>query len=61
MRSAFAPLAFAALAAAAPQGVTSAISPSTTAPAGCNADYSGSFEISTVKVGNSKVSKLPPT
>lgn len=52
MRSSFAPLALAALVAAnpVPQGVTSAISPPTSAPAGCSPDYPGTFEISVVNV-----------
>ncbi|KAK5136898.1 hypothetical protein LTR08_001820 [Meristemomyces frigidus] len=48
-----APLAIAALAAAAPQGVTSAIAPSSSAPAGCMADYSGNFAIQVVNVTSS--------
>jgi hypothetical protein len=50
MRPAIAALAFAALANAIPQGVTSAVSPSSSAPAGCQADYSGSFQITIVNV-----------
>lgn len=37
--------ALASLAYAAPQAVTSAISPEASAPAGCAASYSGKFEI----------------
>jgi len=48
-----APLAIAALAAAAPQGVTSAIAPSSSAPAGCMGDYSGTFAIQVVNVTSS--------
>jgi hypothetical protein len=43
-------LALAASAVAAPQGVTSAISPSSAAPAGCQPDYSGNFQITVVNV-----------
>jgi hypothetical protein len=51
MRSyAFRFLALAASAVAAPQGVTSAVSPSAPAPAGCQPDYSGQFEITVVNV-----------
>lgn len=52
MRYSFAPLALAALAAAnpMPQGVTSAISPKSTAPAGCSPNYSGTFEIQVVNI-----------
>ncbi|KXT13225.1 hypothetical protein AC579_1725 [Pseudocercospora musae] len=52
MRYSLAPVALAALAAAnpTPQGVTSAISPSTSAPAGCKPDYSGQFQIQVVNV-----------
>lgn len=52
MRYSLAPVALAALAAAnpMPQGVTSAISPSTSAPAGCMPDYSGEFQIQVVNV-----------
>lgn len=55
MRSTFATLALAALAAAnpLPQAVTSAISPKTTAPAGCSSSYSGTFEIQVVNVTSS--------
>ena len=54
MRASFAaPLAIAALAVAAPQGVTSAISPSSTAPAGCSSSYSGTFAIQIVNVTSS--------
>lgn len=55
MRSAFAPLAFAALAAAnpMPQGVTSAVSPEASSPAGCSSSYSGAFEIQVVNVTTS--------
>jgi len=55
MRYSIAPLALAALAAAnpMPQGVTSAISPSSTSPAGCSSSYSGTFEIQVVNVTSS--------
>ncbi|KAK4548007.1 hypothetical protein LTR36_010727 [Oleoguttula mirabilis] len=57
MRYSFASLALAALAAAnpMPQGVTSAIAPSSSDPAGCSSSYSGKFEIQVVNVtGSSK-------
>ena len=59
MRYSIAPLALAALAAAKPmpQGVTSAIAPSASAPAGCSPDYSGSFQIQVVNVTSSASSK----
>ncbi|EME88948.1 uncharacterized protein MYCFIDRAFT_86151 [Pseudocercospora fijiensis CIRAD86] len=52
MRYSIAPVALAALAAAnpTPQGVTAAISPSTSSPAGCKPDYSGTFQIQVVNV-----------
>lgn len=52
MRYAFTPVALAAVAAAiaVPQGVTENITPSTSAPAGCSADYPGTFEIQVVNV-----------
>lgn len=55
MRYSIASLALAALAAAKPmpQGVTSAISPSSSAPAGCSSSYSGTFEIQVVNVTSS--------
>ena len=55
MRSTFATLALAALTAASPvpQGVTSAITPSSSPPAGCSGDYSGTFEIQVVNVTSS--------
>jgi len=37
-----------------PQGVTSAIAPSASAPPGCSSDYAGSFEITIVNVTSSK-------
>jgi len=48
-------LAFAgaALASPMPQGVTSAIAPASSAPAGCSSSYSGSFEITIVNVTTS--------
>lgn len=56
MRSTFAPLVFAALAAAnpMPQGVTQSIAPAASAPAGCMASYPGTFEISVVNVTSPK-------
>ncbi|KAK0257098.1 hypothetical protein LTR91_001565 [Friedmanniomyces endolithicus] len=55
MQFTLATLALAALAAAKPMpgGVTSAISPSASAPAGCKASYPGSFSIQTVNVSSS--------
>jgi hypothetical protein len=50
MRPAIAALAFAATANAIPQGVTSAVPLSSSAPAGCQLDYSGSFQITVVNV-----------
>jgi len=46
-------LALAAAVSAAPQGVTSAISPSASAPAGCSTSYSGDFQIQVVNVTSS--------
>lgn len=45
--------ALAGAAAALPQGVTSAIAPQQTAPAGCQSTYSGDFSISVVNVTSS--------
>ncbi|KAI5370191.1 hypothetical protein Slin15195_G010690 [Septoria linicola] len=50
MRYSVVPVAFAALAAALPQGVTENITPSTSAPAGCSGDYPGTFQIQVVNV-----------
>ncbi|KIW08740.1 uncharacterized protein PV09_00679 [Verruconis gallopava] len=50
MRYALGLLALAASAVALPQGVTEAISPSSSAPAGCSPNYSGSFQITVVNV-----------
>lgn len=52
MRYFIAPVAFAALAAAKPmpQAVTSAVTPESTAPAGCSPDYDGEFSIQVVNV-----------
>ena len=44
----------AVLASPVPQGVSSAISPSGSAPAGCSGTYPGTFEITVVNVTNSK-------
>ncbi|KAF3761417.1 hypothetical protein M406DRAFT_242884, partial [Cryphonectria parasitica EP155] len=41
------------------QGVTSAIAPSATAPAGCSASYDGTFEITVAKVENAKKRSEP--
>jgi len=51
MRSAFAVLALAAAAAASPmpQGVSSAVAPSSSAPAGCESSYDGIFQVTVVK------------
>jgi len=55
MRSTFAGIAFAALAAAnpMPQGVTSAISPSSSPLPGCSTSHSGNFEIQVLNVTSS--------
>ncbi|KIW96053.1 uncharacterized protein Z519_03119 [Cladophialophora bantiana CBS 173.52] len=45
-------LAVSALASPLPQGVTSAIAPSSPAPGGCQPSYSGSFEITVVNVSS---------
>lgn len=58
MRFTLACLALAAAASAAPQGVTSAISPQSSAPAGCQTSYSGTFEIETVNVTSSSKRSL---
>lgn len=47
-------LVAAAYASPAPQGVSSAIAPASTAPAGCMMSYPGAFEIETVNVTSSK-------
>jgi hypothetical protein len=63
MRYSLASLALAAVAFAnpianpVPQGVTSAIAPSGTAPSGCQSSYSGSFEIEVVNVTSSKTKR----
>ncbi|KAF2810035.1 uncharacterized protein BDZ99DRAFT_462647 [Mytilinidion resinicola] len=54
MRSTFALLALAAGAFARPQGVTTEIAPSATAPAGCSPTYPGTFEITVVNATTSK-------
>lgn len=54
MRAAAAVFAFAAFAAASPQGVTSAIAPSSTPEAGCSPNYDGSFAISLVDVNTKR-------
>jgi len=54
MRSTFAILALVAGVFARPQGVTSMIAPSATAPAGCSPTYPGTFEITVVNVTTSK-------
>lgn len=46
-------LAVSALGNPMPQGVTSAIAPSASAPAGCMPDYSGTFQITVVNVSSS--------
>jgi len=63
MQFTLATLALAALAAAKPMpgGVTSAISPSASAPAGCKASYPGSFSIQTVNVSSSAKVKVRTT
>ncbi|KAF2766042.1 hypothetical protein EJ03DRAFT_318305 [Teratosphaeria nubilosa] len=59
MRSSFAAIAFAAVAAAKPMpaGVTSAISPKATDPSGCSSSYSGKLEIEVVNVTSSKTKR----
>lgn len=54
MRAAAVAFAFAALAAAKPQGVTSAIAPSSTPDAGCSPNYDGSFAIALVDVNTKR-------
>jgi hypothetical protein len=56
MRTAFATLALAVLAAAEPipQGVTSAIAPDEAPPAGCSENYDGRFQISAVNLTSEK-------
>jgi hypothetical protein len=56
MRCTLATVALAALAAAnpLPQGVSSAISPSSSPPAGCSPDYDGTFMIQVVKGGSKR-------
>jgi len=55
MRYSLAPLALAALAVAkpVPGGVSSAVAPSSSPPAGCSTSYSGTFEIQVVNVTSS--------
>jgi hypothetical protein len=48
MQTTFALAALAAMAYAAPQGVSGDISPNAPAPAGCQAAYSGTFQITAV-------------
>lgn len=52
--------AFAGLAAAAPQGVTSAIAPKESTPAGCQTSYNGEFSISVVNVTGSTTKRDLP-
>lgn len=47
---AFLALAAAVVASPAPQAVTSSIAPAATAPAGCEASYSGDFQITVVNI-----------
>jgi len=54
MQTTFALAALAAVAYAAPQGVTGNISPSSPAPAGCSPDYSGKFEITIINETTTK-------
>lgn len=58
MQTTFALAALAAVALAAPQGVTTNIPPKAAAPAGCSANYNGQFEI-TVVTASAKRSLLP--
>ena len=48
MQTTFALAALAAVAYAAPQGVTQSISPSSSAPAGCSPSYNGQFEVTII-------------
>lgn len=41
------------------QGVTSAIAPSASAPAGCSASYDGTFEITVAKVAGAEKRDAP--
>lgn len=41
-----------------PQGVTSQVSPTASAPSGCSTDHPGYFGIAVSKVGGSRSSKL---
>jgi len=54
MQTTFALAALAAVAYAAPQGVTTDITPTTGAAAGCSPSYNGAFEISVVNVTTTK-------
>jgi hypothetical protein len=58
MQTTFAIAALAAVAFAAPQGVTTDIEPKAAAPAGCSTNYNGQFEI-TVVTASTKRSLLP--
>jgi hypothetical protein len=54
MQTTFALVAgLAAVAYAAPQGVTAVITPTAAAPAGCATSYSGSFEITALNISSS--------
>ncbi|KAJ9621967.1 hypothetical protein H2203_006848 [Taxawa tesnikishii (nom. ined.)] len=57
MKTVAAVLALAGAVAALPQGVTSAIAPQATAPAGCQSSYSGTFQISVVNVSSSSTKR----
>lgn len=48
MQTTFALAALAAVAYAAPQGVTGDITPTSSAPAGCSPAYSGQFEVTII-------------
>jgi len=57
MKAAFGIIALAGAVAAIPAGVTSAISPKSTDPAGCTSSYDGKFEISVVNVTSSSTKR----
>jgi hypothetical protein len=57
MQYAIASVAFAAFAAAIPQGVTDNIAPSSKAPEGCESNYDGEFQIQVVNVTQSGMQK----
>jgi hypothetical protein len=54
MQTTFALAALAAVAYAAPQGVTGDVTPTTPAPAGCTGSYNGKFEITVINGTSAK-------